>query len=55
MPSMSEIDWELIQVKLKQVRWVVKTIQQRFRRVPDVEFFRTRKGREWIDKLLLEV
>ena len=54
---MSEIDWELIRVKLKQVRWAVKTIQQRFRRVPDVEFFRTRKGRERLDGIcmLLEV
>jgi len=43
---MSEIDWELIREKLKQVRWALKTIRQRFRRVPDVEFFRTRKDRQ---------
>ena len=50
---MSEIDWQLIRVKLKQVRWAVKTIQWRFRRVPDVEFFRTRKGRERLDGICM--
>ena len=50
---MSEIDWELIREKLKQVRWALKTIRQRFRRVPDVEFFRTRKGRERLDGICM--
>ena len=50
---MSEIDWELIREKLKQVRWAVKTIRQRFRRVPDVEYFRTRRGRERLDGICM--
>ena len=50
---MSEIDWNLIRVKLKQIRWALKTIRQRFRRVPDVEFFRTRKGRERLDGICM--
>jgi uncharacterized protein with HEPN domain len=50
---MSEIDWELIRVKLKQIRWAVRTIRQRFRHVPDVEFFRTRRGRERLDGICM--
>ena len=50
---MSEIDWELIRVKLKQVRWALRTVRQRFRRVPDVEYFRTRRGRERLDGICM--
>ena len=50
---MSEIDWELIRVKLKQVSWAVRTIRQRFRRVPDVEYFRTKRGRERLDGICM--
>jgi len=50
---MSEIDWKLIRVKLKQTRWALRTIRQRFRRVPDVDFFRTRKGRERLDGICM--
>ena len=50
---MSEIDWELIGVKLKQIRWALRTIRWRFRRVPDVEYFRTRRGRERLDGIYM--
>jgi uncharacterized protein with HEPN domain len=50
---MSEIDWEIIRVKLKQIRWALRTIEWRFRRVPNVEFFRTRRGRERLDGICM--
>jgi uncharacterized protein with HEPN domain len=50
---MSEIDWELIRVKLKQIRWAVRIIRRRFRRVPDVEYFRTERGRERLDGIYM--
>jgi uncharacterized protein with HEPN domain len=50
---MSEIDWELIRRILKKVRWALKIIRQRFRQVPDANYFRTRRGRERLDGICM--
>jgi uncharacterized protein with HEPN domain len=54
---MSEIDWELIKGILKKVQKALKTIEKRFHKVPDADFFRTEAGEERLDGIcmLLEV
>ena len=51
---MSEIDWELIQGILKRIRRALRTIKQRFRRVPSEDFFRTPRGRERMDGICMQ-
>jgi len=53
MPSMSEIDWELIEDILQKVQKALMTIEKRFRQVPDVEFFRTEEGQERLDGICM--
>ena len=50
---MSDINWELIAGVLKKIRRALRTIQQRFRRVPDAAFFRSKRGRERRDGICM--
>jgi uncharacterized protein with HEPN domain len=51
---MSKIDWELIKEILEQnVLDALTTIEERFRQVPDVEFFSTRTGQERRDGICM--
>ena len=50
---MSDINWELIAGVLKKIRRALRTIQQRFRRVPDAAFFRNKRGRERRDGICM--
>jgi len=50
---MSEINWELILGILKRVRRALRTIERRFRRVPNVDFFRTPRGQERRDGICM--
>jgi len=50
---MSDINWELIAGVLKKIRRALRTIQHRFRRVPDAAFFRSKRGRERRDGICM--
>ena len=50
---MSNIDWELIEGKLRNVQGALMTIAERFREVPNVEFFQSEAGRERRDGICM--
>jgi len=50
---MSKIEWELIEGKLKNVQGALKTVEERFRQVPNAEFFRTEAGWERRDGICM--
>ena len=50
---MSEIDWELIEDKLENVKDALTTIEERFSQVPNADFFRTKTGREKSDGICM--
>jgi len=50
---MSEIDWELVGGILRNVQCALTTIEERFREVPDAEFFRSQAGWERRDGICM--
>ena len=50
---MSEIDWKLVLGILKKVQRALRDIEQRFRRAPNADSFRTTRGRERKDSICM--
>ena len=48
-----EVDWKLIKGILKKTRKALRDITRRFRRIPDVDSFRTLRGRERRDSICM--
>ena len=48
-----EVDWELVEEKLNNIRGALMDIEERFREVPDEEYFRSKAGRERRDGICM--
>ena len=48
-----KIDWEIVKGKLANIQGALQTIEERFREVPDAEYFRSKKGEERRDGICM--